>query len=78
MARDRVDEAGARAVLAAQASRAERLALADDIILNDRGPEALEEAVRALHQRYLALAAAATAAAGPGPALAVADRTAAE
>lgn len=78
MARDRVDEAGARAVLAAQASRTERLALADDVVLNDRGPEALEEAVRALHQRYLALAAAATAAAVPGPALAVADRTAAE
>lgn len=70
MARDRVDETGARAVLAAQASRAERLALADDVVLNDRGPEALEEAVRALHARYLALAAE--------PALAAADRTAAE
>lgn len=70
MARDRVDEAGARAVLAAQASRAERLSIADDIILNDRGPEALEEAVRALHERYLGLAA--------GPALAAAAKTAAE
>lgn len=70
MARDRVDEAGARAVLAAQAGRAERLALADDVILNDRGPEALEEAVRSLHERYLALAA--------GPALAAAADTAAE
>ena len=78
MARDRVDEAGARAVLAAQASRAERLALADDVILNDRGPEALEEAVRTLHQRYLANAAATTAPAGPGPALAAAAKTAAE
>lgn len=78
MARDRVDEAGARAVLAAQASRAERLAVADDVILNDRGPEALDDAVKALHTRYVALAAAATAPAGPGPALAVADDTAAE
>jgi dephospho-CoA kinase len=78
MARDRVDDAGARAGLAAQASRTERLALADDVILNDRGPDALEEAVRALHERYLALAAAATAPAGPGPALAAAAKTAAE
>ena len=82
MARDQVDEAGARAVLAAQATRAERLALADDVILNDRGPDALEEAVRALHGRYLAfaatLAATATAPAGPGPVLAAAAKTAAE
>ena len=78
MARDRVDEAGARAVLAAQVSRTERLALADDVILNDRGPEALEEAVRTLHQRYLTLAATTTAPAGPGPALAAAAKTAAE
>jgi len=75
MARDRVDEAGARAVLAAQASRAERLALADDVIVNDRGPEALEAAVRALHARYLGFAVAAAAA---GPALAGAAKTAAE
>lgn len=75
MARDRVDEAGARAVLAAQTSRAERLALADDVILNDRGPEALQEAVRALHARYLGLAGAS----GPsGSALAAAAKTAAE
>jgi dephospho-CoA kinase len=78
MARDRVDEAGARAVLAAQASRAERLALADDVVLNDRGPEALDEAVRALHARYLALAAETAPAAGEGAALAAAAKTAAE
>jgi dephospho-CoA kinase len=77
MARDRVDEAGARAVLAAQASRAERLALADDVVLNDRGPEALAEAVRALHARYLALAAEA-APATPAAVLAAAAKTAAE
>lgn len=57
MARDRVDEAGARAVLAAQASRAQRLAAADDVIVNDGGLEALRDAVTALHRRYLALAA---------------------
>lgn len=57
MARDGVDEAAARAVLAAQASRAQRLAAADDVIVNDRGLEALREAVTALHQRYLGLAA---------------------
>lgn len=74
MERDRVDEAGARAVLAAQASRAERLALADDVILNDRGPEALEAAVRALHGRYLGLAMDPAGAA----ALAAAAKTAAE
>ena len=80
MARDRVDEVGARAVLAAQASRAERLSIADDVILNDRGPEALEAAVRALHGRYLGFAAAVAAApaATPGPALAAAAKTAAE
>jgi dephospho-CoA kinase len=78
MTRDRVDEAGARAVLTAQASRAERLALADDVILNDRGPEALAAAVRALHTRYLTLATVATAPSASGPALAVADKTAAE
>lgn len=78
MARDRVDETGARAVLAAQASRTDRLSIADDVILNDRGPEALEAAVRALHTRYLALATAKTVPSASGPALAVADRTAAE
>jgi dephospho-CoA kinase len=57
MARDRVDEAGARAVLAAQATRAQRLAAADDVIVNDRGLDALQDAVTALHRRYLELAA---------------------
>ncbi len=57
MARDRVDEAGALAVLAAQASRAQRLAAADDVIVNDQGLETLREAVVTLHQRYLGLAA---------------------
>lgn len=56
MARDRIDEAAARAVLAAQASRAARLALADDVIVNDGDLEALQKAVGVLHERYLDLA----------------------
>jgi dephospho-CoA kinase len=63
MARDRVDEAGARAVIAAQAPRAARLAIADDVIVNDGDLAALEAAVDTLHGRYLQLAAAAAAAA---------------
>ena len=46
-----------KAILAAQAGRAERLAVADDIIVNTATPEALHAEVVALHQRYLALAA---------------------
>ncbi|MBM4191470.1 MAG: dephospho-CoA kinase [Gammaproteobacteria bacterium] len=55
MARDQVDEMAARALLAAQSSRAARLAIADDVIVNDRDLAALEAAVRVLHERYLAL-----------------------
>jgi dephospho-CoA kinase len=55
IARDRIDEAAARAVLAAQASRAARLALADDVIVNDGDLESLQKAVGALHERYLDL-----------------------
>lgn len=64
MARDQVDEAAARAVLAAQASRAARLAIADDVLVNEGGLAALEAAVQALHERYLALAAAAVSPGG--------------
>jgi dephospho-CoA kinase len=58
MTRDRIDETAARAVLAAQASRAARLALADDVIVNDGDLESLRKAVGALHERYLDLARA--------------------
>lgn len=47
------------AILAAQASRAERLAVADDVIHNTGAPEALRAEVAILHQHYLALAASA-------------------
>jgi dephospho-CoA kinase len=43
----------ARAILAAQASRAERLAAADDVISNDGDIHALRAQVEALHARYL-------------------------
>jgi dephospho-CoA kinase len=44
-------------ILAAQATRARRLALADDVIVNDGDLAALEAKVEALHARYLELAA---------------------
>lgn len=47
------------AILAAQAGRAERLAAADDVIVNTATPAALRADVARLHQRYLALAGAA-------------------
>jgi dephospho-CoA kinase len=56
IARDGVDETLARRMLAHQASRAERLALADDVIENSGGESALDRSVAELHQRYLALA----------------------
>jgi dephospho-CoA kinase len=57
MARDSNDETQVKAIMAAQASRQSRLAIADDVIQNDAGFEALDAAVATLHQRYLALAA---------------------
>jgi dephospho-CoA kinase len=58
MARDGIDEALANRILASQASRSARLALADDVIDNG-GPEtALDAQVAVLHQRYLELAVA--------------------
>ena len=60
MARDEVDEAAARRVLAAQATREARLAIADDVIVNDGDLAALKTAVHTLHDRYLALARAQT------------------
>jgi dephospho-CoA kinase len=49
-----VDEV--RAIMAAQATRAARLAAADDVIDNSGSLEALRGQVRALHAKYLALA----------------------
>ena len=57
MRRDGETEASARQIIGSQASRAERLAVADDVIVNDGRLADLEAAVEALHQRYLRLAA---------------------
>lgn len=58
VARDGESPATAHAMLAAQATRDQRLAAAADVIVNDGGPERLDDAVRGLHARYLALAQA--------------------
>ncbi len=55
-ARDGLDLAQAQAMLAAQASRPERLAAADDVIVNDAEPAALAPKVAALDQIYRTLA----------------------
>jgi len=57
--RDSESEQQARSIIASQASRDERLAIADDVILNDGTLEELEAATVAMHRQYLDLAAAA-------------------
>ena len=57
MSRDGVSEVEARATLAAQASRAERLAAADDVLENLGSVADLRQAVDRLHRRYLELVA---------------------
>ncbi len=56
MARDGGTRQQAEAILAAQASRAQRLAQADDVLDNRRSVPELRQAVDALHRRYLQLA----------------------
>ncbi len=46
-----------RGILAAQASREQRLACADDVIDNTGPPQALDPQVARLHEKYLTLAA---------------------
>ena len=46
------------AILAAQVSRAERLAAADDVIVNTASEEVLRDEVAALHRHYSSLASA--------------------
>ena len=57
-ARDDVDADAARRVIAGQASREARRAVAEDLILNDGDIHALDARVRKLHREYLALAGA--------------------
>jgi dephospho-CoA kinase len=58
MTRDGATHQQAQAALNAQATRAARLAMADDIVRNTGGVDDLRERVAALHAQYLALAAA--------------------
>lgn len=54
--RDGIDEALAERMIAAQATRAQRLALADDIVVNDGDLTHLQAAIEELDIRYRALA----------------------
>ena len=56
LARDGITQQLADAMLAAQASREQRLAIADDVIENLGTLADLDAPVRALHEHYLALA----------------------
>lgn len=57
MRRSQLDDAQVRAIIASQASRERRLAVADDTLLNEHKPLAVLHAeIDALHRRYLALA----------------------
>ncbi len=56
MARTGLDERTARAIIATQLSRKERLLRADDVIANDADTSHLRQQVDALHKKYLALA----------------------
>lgn len=56
MKRSGITEAAVRAIMAAQLTRAERLAKADDVIDNNGDEMHLRHQVSTLHARYLALA----------------------
>ena len=58
MARSGLAEAQVRAIMAAQVTREQRRAAADDIILNDDGLDALHPQVTVLHALYLSLSKA--------------------
>ena len=57
MQRDGVDGRLADSMLDAQASREQRLAIADDVITNDGSLAELDDAVGVLHRRYLGMSA---------------------
>ena len=59
MARSGLSDPQVRAIMAAQASREQRLAAADDVIDNAGLAQALRPQVERLHRQYLALAGAA-------------------
>ena len=55
MARNGLSEQQVRAIMAAQATRAERLAAADDVITNEGEIAALHPQIALLHAKYLAI-----------------------
>jgi len=57
MARNGMSAAEVGAIMAAQASRPQRLAVADDVVLNDGDFSSLRDRVQALHRKYLLLLA---------------------
>ncbi len=57
VARSGLSVAEVQAIMATQAARADRLAVADDIVLNNEDRESLASQILGLHQRYLELAA---------------------
>jgi dephospho-CoA kinase len=56
MRRSQLTREAVLAILDVQATREQRLAIADDVIDNDGAPAALEPQVHRLHERYLAAA----------------------
>lgn len=57
MARNGLSVAEVKAIMAAQASRPQRLAVADDVVLNDADFSSLRDRVQELHRKYLLLLA---------------------
>jgi dephospho-CoA kinase len=58
IARDRMTPSLAEAMLDAQATREQRLAIADDVIDNSGAPDALDAQIVALHELYVSVARA--------------------
>lgn len=56
MARSKLSEAEVRAIISAQIPRSERIARADDIIINDSSLENLTKKVSEMHKKYISLA----------------------
>ena len=54
--RDKVNAEEIQTIVDSQAERNQRLAIADDTIVNDTSIESLKEKVLALHNRYLSIA----------------------
>jgi len=55
MARNNLPEAQVRSIMAAQVSRAQRLAAADDVIENQAGIDALVPQIERLHELYMSI-----------------------